>query len=506
MSEIDEVLDAYTGAGSGPNEEHIVIGRDRFVTVPEALKRIAIQYDHNVETLIFDCPRYWDEHDLSKLNIYINYMRADGTPDAYDATESIKEDETNKDIFHFEWTVSNNVTLAEGRVLFLVCAKATDEEGNDIVRWNSEPNEDTYISKGLDTRKTVETLYPDIINQLLTRMNLFEDKFDPKNIIEIEETVNNIVDGTTVVGKAAADEDGNNIKDTYATKDELKGLSNDIQDTCATKAELEGLSNDIQETYATKDELDELKENGWGGGSSDCNCEDDIAAIQEEIATIKDTYATKEELGSAGGSGGDYAEEIDHILDGTTPVGVAKALMGALTGTKYNVEFPTQDEYNLLKQAEELRSDTIYIIEDDGATIAKLTSDIEANKSDMTTRFSAWGLKTEPTEITATAESTLSGAWSGTGIYYFRLLHDGTHHSLGYMQIVDKTSKQVSGLTANMSSKSLNDIRWFQVRVEADYVYVDCYKMNYAATTVDVNKQDNWTADGTKLYIYKVSD
>ena len=56
------------------SEEHIIIGRDRYITVPEGLKRIAVQYDHNVETVTFDCPRYWDEHDLSTMNIYINYI------------------------------------------------------------------------------------------------------------------------------------------------------------------------------------------------------------------------------------------------------------------------------------------------------------------------------------------------------------------------------------------------------------------------------------------------
>ena len=57
-----------------PNlEEHIKIGLDRHITVPESLKRIAVQYDHNVETVTFDCPRYWDGHDMSKMTVYINY-------------------------------------------------------------------------------------------------------------------------------------------------------------------------------------------------------------------------------------------------------------------------------------------------------------------------------------------------------------------------------------------------------------------------------------------------
>ena len=54
------------------NESHIVIDTNRFITVPEELRRIAVQHDHNIETVIFDCPRYWDGHDLSKMKIYVN--------------------------------------------------------------------------------------------------------------------------------------------------------------------------------------------------------------------------------------------------------------------------------------------------------------------------------------------------------------------------------------------------------------------------------------------------
>ena len=47
------------------SEPHIVIDSHRAITVPEQLKRIAVQFDHNFETVTFDCPRYWDGHDLS---------------------------------------------------------------------------------------------------------------------------------------------------------------------------------------------------------------------------------------------------------------------------------------------------------------------------------------------------------------------------------------------------------------------------------------------------------
>ena len=39
-------------------EPHIVIDDDRYIAVPKKLRRLAVQHDHNVETVTFDCPRY----------------------------------------------------------------------------------------------------------------------------------------------------------------------------------------------------------------------------------------------------------------------------------------------------------------------------------------------------------------------------------------------------------------------------------------------------------------
>lgn len=46
-------------------KEHIIINNDRTVTVPDSIKKIGVQYDHNVNTLTFDCPRYSDEVDYT---------------------------------------------------------------------------------------------------------------------------------------------------------------------------------------------------------------------------------------------------------------------------------------------------------------------------------------------------------------------------------------------------------------------------------------------------------
>ena len=147
-------------------EGHIVVGGDRFITVPDSLKRLGVQYDHNIETITFDCPRYWDKCDMSKMAVYINYMLPNGYTDRYPADNVSADGE----IMHFEWTISRNVTQVAGTVSFLVCVTKTDSEGNEERHWNSELCQDCYISKGMETEEHPASDYPDEVTQLLLRM------------------------------------------------------------------------------------------------------------------------------------------------------------------------------------------------------------------------------------------------------------------------------------------------------------------------------------------------
>lgn len=157
MSKAEELLNTLDSNGSvavlsadASTEPHIVIGRDRFITVPDELKRIAVQYDHNIETVTFDCPRYWDEHDMSELEVYINYRRSDNKAGTYKTT-AVTVDSSDDSIIHFDWTISKNVTWASGQITFNVCIKQMDESGTTELRhWNSELCKDCHISEGFE--------------------------------------------------------------------------------------------------------------------------------------------------------------------------------------------------------------------------------------------------------------------------------------------------------------------------------------------------------------------
>lgn len=202
-------------------EEHIVIGPDRFIIVPEPLKRIAVQYDHDVETVTFDCPRYWDNHDLSTMYIYINYIRNDAVKGAYLA-KNVVIDEVDENVIHFEWTISQEITVIEGKINFLVCAIRTDEEGFQEIHWNSEINSEMFVSKGLEASEVILEKYPDIINDLLTRMD--QILIGDGTVIDTTLTLPGIAAEAAVVGQRF-EETNNRIDETNKNLQELDDIT-----------------------------------------------------------------------------------------------------------------------------------------------------------------------------------------------------------------------------------------------------------------------------------------
>lgn len=170
MSQAQTLLDNLNDAEIPSETDYIVIDDQRFITVPEKLRRLGVQHDHNIETVAFICPRFWDGHDMSVMKIYINYMCPNGTIGKC-LTENLQVD---GETMTFDWTISGNVTQAKGTVSFLVCIMETDDDGNETRHWNSELNQQCTISPGLECDEIALVQYPDIITYLLVRMDELE--------------------------------------------------------------------------------------------------------------------------------------------------------------------------------------------------------------------------------------------------------------------------------------------------------------------------------------------
>lgn len=170
MSQAEELLNTLSAGSDTGVEGHIVIDSNRNITVPKELRRIAVQYDHNVETVTFDCPRYWDGLDMSKMTIYVNYIRADRGRGQFEC-KNITVDDADSTIMHFDWTLTKVATMVKGPLKFLVCVVKTDTDGNEEHHWNSELCDQMHISEGLETGPAVLEMHADIITDLLVRMD-----------------------------------------------------------------------------------------------------------------------------------------------------------------------------------------------------------------------------------------------------------------------------------------------------------------------------------------------
>lgn len=154
--------------------QHIVINRDRSVAVPSLIKKSIVQRDHNIERLTFDCPRYWYGKDISTLNIYVNYIsvikKAKGEDPGSSLCENVVIDENDQDILHFDWIITDNVSEDMGGLIFLVCAKSVDSDGNEDVHWNSHLCKEMEVQEGLEASSAIVKRYPDVIESILSKL------------------------------------------------------------------------------------------------------------------------------------------------------------------------------------------------------------------------------------------------------------------------------------------------------------------------------------------------
>ena len=198
MSQADKLLDELAGnqmmamAMVSETEPHIVISSDRYISVPEELRKIAVQYDHNVETVTFDCPRYWDGLDMSEMRIYVNYKRSDGAV-GMSLTKNVSVDENNADMMHFDWTITRGATMTSGTLSISVCIKKPTIKGDEENHWNSEINNQLTVSPGLEYEEQNNPQQADLISDLINRMEETELAVEKAGIFVTTEQMNSFL-------------------------------------------------------------------------------------------------------------------------------------------------------------------------------------------------------------------------------------------------------------------------------------------------------------------------
>lgn len=134
----------------------------RVITVPASEKLFGVANDGNSERKHFRCPKIvGDNIDLSTMHLYINYQNANGDKYPY-LVEDIR---TDGDYITFSWLIGPDVVAYKGQIKFIVCAKKGIE-----LEWNTTLAEGVVL-EGLEATEEVVNRNPDIIEQILTRLD-----------------------------------------------------------------------------------------------------------------------------------------------------------------------------------------------------------------------------------------------------------------------------------------------------------------------------------------------
>lgn len=199
MATAEELLlgaaNTLTAEGGEEVDNTLYIDFDsREIRIPKTILQLGVESDDDVNKLTFSVPRLYLGTDLSKFNIYINYMNAKKEGDLFKVLpEKVTTDENDNLIF--DWVVGRQAVAYKGTAIFNVCMKKvsdteTDEEGNPIV----EQEFNTTIAKlpvleGLETGEAVVQEYADIFVQWEEMLFGIEDSVKRNIILKGSEVV-----------------------------------------------------------------------------------------------------------------------------------------------------------------------------------------------------------------------------------------------------------------------------------------------------------------------------
>ena len=174
MATADEILEQMESNpelyAADPEEICIIDNDLRTITVPSGLQTVGVESDEDVRRLYFQMPKQYHEVDLSGFNIRINFMNANNQGDVYAVTDKA----ISGDNITFSWLVGRNALAYRGNIRFIVCLKKTDAEGVVQQEFNTTIAQLTVL-EGLETTEAVVAENPDIIEQILARLDELEE-------------------------------------------------------------------------------------------------------------------------------------------------------------------------------------------------------------------------------------------------------------------------------------------------------------------------------------------
>lgn len=162
---LEEALEASVQSNAEDNEVIVIDNDLRKITIPTSITLLGVESDENVRTLHFQMPKTYKGLDLSEFAIRINYMNANNVGDTY----AVDDSEISGENIVFTWTVGRVACMYKGNTKFIVCLKKKDASGNVLKEFNTSLAS-LPVLEGLETTEAVVAENPDIIEQILTKI------------------------------------------------------------------------------------------------------------------------------------------------------------------------------------------------------------------------------------------------------------------------------------------------------------------------------------------------
>lgn len=346
----------------------------RTINLPASETLFGTEQEMNVERKYFKCPKIvGDNIDLSKHQIYITYVTAKDNTGTFLPEEELglyycEDMAVDGDYITFSWLLSGNVLNNHGFIAFAVSAKHTDGEVLKT-RWKTRPAVGTVLLTVPDGKAIIER-YPDIITQLLDRMNAVEE-------IATEEAMQRYVDD-------------------YLGRNPVQ-LDPTLTDS--TKAAPADLVGEI------KGDLEQLKQNGTGTGTGlSTEAIDKLEEVGNYLAyTTADGGSKWTELisilrnGSSGGGSGETEVTLSSIsatyTGGEVTTGTALSDLTGITVTATYSDGTTKTVTGYTLSGEILEGENTITVSYGGKTTTfTVTGIVEGGGGEVTAELPTDGL------------------------------------------------------------------------------------------------------------------
>lgn len=225
MATTEELLAQLEADAQSETPVCVIDPETRTVTVPPEYQLLGVENDKKVERLYFQCPKIvGDNQDLSQDYIlFINYVNANGDPDAY----KINDMQVEGGNITFSWLLEEKVTLYQGDIQISFCGiiPGDEQEDPDKNRWGTTINTDCTVLTGLKCTQQVAESNPDALAQIWAAIDELKagggGTVDPE---QIKQAVNGYLEENPVSGMTAEQEQQLNQNTT-----DVAGLKNDLE-------------------------------------------------------------------------------------------------------------------------------------------------------------------------------------------------------------------------------------------------------------------------------------